>query len=186
MNQLTKRMAPLVAALLLAACSSVPELKAPAIDMPSAFKEAPDGTTWKVAQPAEGQPRGQWWLAFKDPELTSLVEDAAGANANLAVAAARVRQARALAGISDAERVPQIGAGIGAQRSGAEGLAPAKLYQARLTASYEVDLFGRVGAGISAARADASASEATYKSVLLALQADVAQTYFRLRATDAE
>ena len=60
------------------------------------------------------------------------------------------------------------------------------MYQVRLTASYEVDLFGRVGATVSAARNDAAASEATYKSVLLALQADVAQTYFRLRATDAE
>ncbi|MFZ3289432.1 MAG: efflux transporter outer membrane subunit, partial [Telluria sp.] len=49
-----------------------------------------------------------------------------------------------------------------------------------------VDLFGRVAAGASAAQADASASEATYRSVLLALQADVAQTYFRIRATDAE
>jgi multidrug efflux system outer membrane protein len=43
-----------------------------------------------------------------------------------------------------------------------------------------------VSAGVSAARLDAAASEATYRSVLLVLQADVAQTYFRLRATDAE
>ena len=186
MNKLAQRMAPLLAALLLVACSTVPELKQPPIDMPSAFKEAPDGTRWKVAQPAEAQARGEWWLAFKDPVLTGLIDEATRANASLAVAAARVRQARALAGLAEAERIPQVGAGIGAQRSGAEGVAPSNQYQARLTASYEVDLFGRVGASVKAAQADAAASEATYKSVLLSLQADVAQTYFRLRETDAE
>ncbi len=186
MNTIAQRIAPLLAALLLVACGSVPELKQPAIDMPSAFKEAPDGTRWKIAQPAEAQPRGLWWLAFKDPALTSLIEEAARANASLAVAAARVKQARALAGLAESERSLQLGAGLGAQRSGADSVAPVNLYQARLTASYEVDLFGRVGASVSASQADAGASEATYKSVLLSLQADVAQTYFRLRETDAE
>jgi multidrug efflux system outer membrane protein len=49
-----------------------------------------------------------------------------------------------------------------------------------------VDLFGRVSSNVAAARNDAATVEANYRSVLLALQADVAQTYFRLRATDAE
>ena len=186
------KIAPLLAALLLAACSSVPELKAPALPMPAAFKEsqqplvAADGTQWKVARPAESQPRGQWWLAFHDPELTGLIGQATEANASLAVAAARVKQARALAGIAEADRSIQVGAGVGAQRGASPTVAQATTYQARLTASYEVDLFGRIGAGVSAAQADAAGSEATYKSVLLSLQADVAQTYFRLRSTDAE
>lgn len=186
MNKLAQRISPLLMALLLVACSSVPELKPAPIDMPSAFKEAPDGTRWKLAQPAEAQPRGAWWLAFKDPALTALVDEATRANASLAVAAARVRQARALAGMAQSERSVQLGAGLGAQRSGADGAPSANQYQARLTASYELDLFGRVGASLSAARADAAASEATNTSVLLSLQADVAQTYFRLRALDAE
>lgn len=188
MNQIAQRIAPLLAALLLAACSTTPELKAPALPTPAAFKEsqlpvrAADGSMWRVAQPAEAQPRGQWWLAFHDPELTAMINQATEANASLAVAAARVRQARALAGLAESDRSIQVGAGIGAQRSRALG----NVYQASLTASYEVDLFGRVGAGANAAQADAAASEATYNSVLLALQADVAQTYFRIRATDAE
>jgi multidrug efflux system outer membrane protein len=186
MNKFAHRIAPLLAALLLVACSTVPQLKQPSIDMPSAFKEAPDGTRWKVAQPAEAQARGAWWLAFKDPVLNGLIDEATRANASLAVAAARVKQARALAGLAESDRSVQLGASIGAQRSGAEAVAPANQYQARLTASYEVDLFGRVGASVNAAQADAAASEATYKSVLLSLQADVAQTYFRLRETDAE
>jgi multidrug efflux system outer membrane protein len=112
------------------------------------------------------------------------------------VAAARVKQARAIAGIAEADRIPQIGVGVGAQRGRSSALElglpagspvqPQTSYTANLTASYEVDLFGRVSSNVAAARGDAATVEANYRSVLLALQADVAQTYFRLRATDAE
>jgi multidrug efflux system outer membrane protein len=185
---------PLLAAMILAGCAA-PELRAPQIEMPSGFKEAADGR-WKPAQPAEAQPRGEWWKAFNDSTLNKLIDDATAANANLAAAAARVKQARAIAGVVEADRVPTVNAGLGVQRARAsanalglpEGtpVAPATSWQGRLTASYEVDLFGRIGNNVSAAQADAAASEATFRSVLLALQADVAQTYFRLRATDAE
>ena len=112
------------------------------------------------------------------------------------MAAARVKQARAIAGIAEADRIPQIGVGVGAQRArnsalslgvpASTDIAPQTTYNANLTASYEVDLFGRVSSNVSAARGDAAQVEANYRSVLLSLQADVAQTYFRLRATDAE
>lgn len=59
-------------------------------------------------------------------------------------------------------------------------------FQAGLSASYEVDLFGRVANNVNATKADANATEATYRSVLLALQANVAQTYYRVRESDAE
>ena len=201
MNRFAKTAAASLAALILAACSTTPNLTPSVSVTPAAFKEAQqpvlaaDGTRWRVAQPAEAQPRGEWWLAFHDPRLTSMIGQTTDANASLA-AAARVKQARALAGLAESDRSIQAGVGGGAQRSRASALslglpagaavAPVTAYQAKLSASYELDLFGRVGACVSAAGADASASEATYKSVLLALQADVAQTYFRIRATDAE
>ncbi|MGH8853121.1 MAG: efflux transporter outer membrane subunit, partial [Telluria sp.] len=204
-NMIARGVAPLLAALILSACAT-PAFKQPAIETPSAFREsqvpAPtevvgiDGARWKPAQPAEQQPRGQWWLAFNDAALTALVVEASANNANLAVAASRVKQARAIAGIASADRMPQVGIGIGAQRARPAPFEanlpqgtptqPQTSYTASLTASYEVDLFGRVAAGVSAARSDAATSEANYRSVLLALQADVAQTYFRLRALDAE
>jgi multidrug efflux system outer membrane protein len=207
-QMIAKGVAPLLAALLLTACAA-PEFKQPAVAVPSAFKEsqellanpaqvqtAADGTRWKQAQPAEQQARGEWWLAFNDPALTQLIGEATKANANLAVAAARVKQARAIAGIAEADRIPQVGVGVGAQRARSSPLelglpqgtpvSPQTSYSARLTASYEVDLFGRVSSNVSAARNDAATVEANYRSVLLSLQADVAQTYFRLRATDAE
>lgn len=204
------RFATVLAALLLSACAA-PAFHQPAVSTPAAFKEsqvatpsaspevvrsAADGTTWKMAQPAESQPRGEWWKAFNDARLDSLIAQATASNQNLSVAAARVKQARAIAGIAEADRIPQIGVGVGAQRGQQSpleaGLAPGTRmspvtsYKANLSASYEVDLFGRVSGNVAAARGDAGAVEATYRSVLLSLQADVAQTYFRLRALDAE
>ena len=182
----------LMAALILAGCSTTPALQAPMVPMPTAYKEAAtpvtaiDGSAWKVAQAAENQPRGQWWLAFKDATLNELVAQAGEANANLAVAAARVKQARAIAGVASSERSVQVGAGVNAQRARDPVNPAATIYQGQLTASYEVDLFGRVSANVSAAQSDASAQEATYRSVLLSLQADVAQSYYRIRALDAE
>jgi multidrug efflux system outer membrane protein len=197
-SMIARGVAPLLAALLLTACAA-PAFKQPGIDTPAAFKEAAgdvktaaDGSVWRAARQAEQQPRGEWWLAFQDPRLTELVDEATRNNASLAVAAARVRQARAIAGIARADRVPQVGLGIQAQRARPAALdvgnaaTPQASYSASLSASYEVDLFGRVSANIEAARQDAGAGEASYRSVLLSLQADVAQTWFRLRALDAE
>jgi len=182
----------LAAALLLSACAA-PEFRQPYIDTPGAFKEAQatvltaaDGSRWRQARAAERQPRGQWWLAFDDPALTALVDEASRNNANLAVAAARVKQARSIVGIAAADRSPQVGVGAGAERAALQGEAPQNTYRAGLGASYEVDLFGRVSASVAAAEGDAARIEADYRSVLLALQADVAQTYFQLRSTDAE
>jgi multidrug efflux system outer membrane protein len=188
--------ASLLVALALSACAA-PQFKQPDVAVPQAFKEstalltAADGTRWKPAYAAEAQQRGQWWLAFNDTALTQLIEEATKNNANLAQAAARLKQARAIAGIAEADRMPQVGVNVAASRSQTESNAgtppaPSSSYQAHLTASYEVDLFGRVASNVSAARSDAAATEATYRSVLLSLQADVAQTYFRLRETDAE
>ena len=186
------------AALLLAGCAA-PEFQQPKLATPAAFREdqppvltAADGSRWREARAAERQPRGEWWLAFSDTALTALIDEATRNNASLALAAARVRQARAIAGIAEADRIPQVGIATGGQRArqpaGAGGPEPLTrtTYNAALTASYEVDLFGRVSSGTAAARFDAAASEAAYRSVLLSLQADVAQTWFRLRTTDAE
>lgn len=200
-NMIARGVAPLLAALLLSACAT-PDFRQPEVSVPTAFKEtravqtAPDGSRWRLGRPAEQQPRGEWWLVFQDPRLTELMDEATRNNPSLTVAAARVKQARAIAGIAEADRIPQVGVGVGAQRGRPSPLeaslpqgsavAPRTTYTASLSASYEVDLFGRVAANVEAARQDAGAVEASYRSVLLSLQADVAQGYFRLRALDAE
>jgi len=192
-----KRFASLAAALL-AGCSLAPTFEMPVVDVPAQYKElAPsERGNWKTAEPAEGAPRGEWWHVFGDPMLDGLEQQAIAANQTLAGAAARVKQARAIVGVVEADRIPQIGAAFGPYRyqpsTASQNLppntqlSPFTVWRGVLTASYEVDLFGRIGDRIAATRSDAAASEATYQSVLLALQADVAQTYFAIRQTDEE
>lgn len=168
----------------LAGCSMAPKLDAPMVEVPAEFKEA---SGWKVAQPeGAAQPRGEWWTAFEDPALDELEREAMAANQNLKVAVARVAQARALVGVANAERSPRVDAGFGPTRFKAPGAAPQTVWRGLVTASYEVDLFGRISDGIAAARSDYEAVQALFQSALLALQADVAQTYFALREADEE
>ncbi|MGE5337892.1 MAG: efflux transporter outer membrane subunit, partial [Gemmatimonadota bacterium] len=187
----------LVAALLLAACSVAPTYQRPDANVGAAFKETvPESSQWKRAEPSEALARGQWWTVFGDPKLNELQADAARASPTLKAGLARLAQARAAAGIAESQRFPTVEAGVGATRLRASpaslGLPPGAdvppqtLYRAQLAASYEVDLFGRVANEVAAARADVAQTERLYASLLLAIQADVAQTYLALRGFDAE
>jgi outer membrane protein, multidrug efflux system len=195
-------LASLLASLLvLAGCSLAPTYKTPAAANPPAFKEAAlltpqEAGTWKQAQPAEDAARGEWWTVFGDPWLNDYESQARAANQNLKAAAARLKEARALQQTVNAGLFPTLGTGFGPTR---EQLAPGSLgvlnnagtsaqtvWRAQATASYEVDLFGRVASSVDAATADTQQSEALFRSVQLALQADVAQNYFNLRELDAE
>jgi len=179
---------PLIAALLLAGCASTANFTPTATPAaPTAFKEA-DGH-WTSAAPAEAQARGRWWAVFADPVLDSLVERADVNNTSIQVAAARVAQARALLRSADADHLPQLGLGGGAQRgnnlvSGSN--AATTVLSAGASASWEPDLFGRLAKASNAASLDAQSREALLQSTRLLVQSDVAQAYFVLRALDAE
>lgn len=188
---------PLMAALVLAGCATVPS-GLPEITTTAQFKEQgkdaqgatpPAGFT--RAAPSEAQARGAWWLAFNDPALNVLVEKADVNNNNIQAAAARLAEACALARSANADRLPQIGLGAGANRGAGLDKAtastrPATMTNIGATFSYEVDLFGRLSGASNAARLDAAGREALLQSTRLAVQAEVAQTYLQLRALDAE
>jgi outer membrane protein, multidrug efflux system len=193
-----KRLLAIIVAVSLAGCSLAPKFERPEIETPAQFKELTPAErgNWKTARPAESDQRGEWWKVFNDPALERLEADALAANQNLKIAAARVSQARAVVGVANAERIPQVGATFGPSRVKPTGVSlglppgtdvtPFTAWRGLLTVSYEVDLFGRVSDTINAARSDYEGSQATLRSVQLALQADVAQTYFALRETDDE
>ncbi|WP_436286565.1 efflux transporter outer membrane subunit [Robbsia andropogonis] len=199
----------------LSACSMAPHYEKPSIGTPTAFKESaaqvsdasdtdttPEvsdpgaRTQWKVAAPSDQLPRGEWWRIFGDTTLDGLESRAVSASPTLQAAFARVNESRATRDTARAGLFPSLGAGFGPTRekvSGASQLlsdnatVPSQtLWRAQATASYEVDLFGRVSDSVRAARADAEQSDALYRSVLLTLQADVAQQYFALRSLDAD
>ncbi|WP_374564660.1 efflux transporter outer membrane subunit [Ideonella sp.] len=177
----------LALALWLAGCASTPAIDPVAVSpVPAAFKEA--GAQWAPTAPAEAQARGAWWQAFADPVLDQLVERAGERNTSVQAAAARLAQARALLGRANAERWPQVGVSAGVQRlaSPDTGWQPANLGSAGASVSYEADLFGRLSRSAQAATLDAQARDALLQSTRLMAQADVAQSYFQLRALDVE
>jgi multidrug efflux system outer membrane protein len=182
------RLLPLVAALVLAGCANVQTVEpvaAPAA--PAAFKEL-DGR-WTQAQPAEAQARGEWWKTFGDPVLDELVVRADRNSTSVQLAAARLNQARALLRAADADRLPQVAVGAGANRSNTAipgTTIPTTLLTAGASVAWEADVFGRLAKASQAAALDAQASEALLQSTRLLVQSDVAGAYFALRALDSE
>ncbi|KXZ73133.1 putative efflux pump outer membrane protein TtgC precursor [Acinetobacter venetianus] len=189
----------LMGSLLLAGCSLAPEYRPAQVIIPIKFKEANsalENEQWKIAQPADEHIRGEWWRVFNDPQLNELEQQAISGNQNLKRAAANIQSSRALRSAAQAERLPSIGAGFGPTRQkpspaslGLDADAPTSarsLWRAQANVSYELDLFGRIASSVNAATADVQQQEALYHSALLALQADVAQTYFLIRQLDTE
>jgi NodT family efflux transporter outer membrane factor (OMF) lipoprotein len=173
-------------------CSFAPPYKVPDTGTPAEhYKELAD---WKVAQPQDAQPRGNWWVIYQDPELDRL-EDKIPANLTLKAAFARLEQARAQYRIARADLFPTLTADPYAMRDKYSPNAPKELpgYPTSLNDfllgadfSYEVDLWGRVRNEVASAKAARQASAADYASVELSLRAQLAEDYFNLRAYDAE
>ena len=172
----------LAATLLLAACAGAP-LRPPG-DLPvppAAFKEAAPAT-------AATPPRAAWWETFGDPLLDDLAQRAALHNRSLQVAAARLAQARALLARTEAERRPQVQLTAGAGRESTPATQGRASTSLGLGASlaWEVDVAGRLARGGDAAALDAREREALLNDARLLVQAEVARSYFALRALDAE
>jgi multidrug efflux system outer membrane protein len=185
---LSATLVPLVAALLLAGCASTANFTptaAPAA--PAAFKELDARNTATAA--SDVQARGRWWASFADPVLDGLVERADVDNTGIQVAAARLAQARALLRDADANKLPQIGVGVGASRGNTlipGSTVPTQILSAGASASWEPDLFGRLSRASDAASLDAASRAALLQASRLAVQSNVAQTYFVLRSLDDE
>jgi multidrug efflux system outer membrane protein len=169
-----------------------PDYKQPTNSFPGGYKAAELGV-WKEGRPLDNVPRGQWWEIFEDAALSQLEVQALQANQELKGAVARVDQARATARVARGELLPTLSLQPSFTRQHYSpnqepsfGSITVDSYNVPLDLSYEVDLWGRVRRSFESARADAQASLAAYYTVLLTLQADVAQNYFGLRALDAE
>ncbi|NML17825.1 efflux transporter outer membrane subunit [Azohydromonas caseinilytica] len=181
----SRRLSALFLALVLAGCASTPEpLPPPLAQMPAAFREA----GWQPVDAVPLPAGARWWRAFGDPQLDALVERALQDNPGLHVAAARLAQARAVLRATDAQRAPQVGLDAGVGRGGQRALGepPATAASVVAGASWEVDLFGRLASASNAAALDARSREALLHGARVAVQAEVAQRYFALRALDDE
>ncbi|HEY3121168.1 MAG TPA: efflux transporter outer membrane subunit [Vicinamibacteria bacterium] len=180
------RLLAALVALSFSACVSLgPRYRRPQLPLPPAYSE---GGSEEAIPDA-------WWSLFDDPALDRLVAEALSANQDLALAAARVEEARALAGLADADRWPQLSLSAEVSRSKLSAetshLPPGiplenSRFRVAPTVSYEVDFWGRLRQLSAAARAELLASEEGRRNVRLAVAADVAAAYFDLVAFDRQ
>ncbi|MGG1943507.1 efflux transporter outer membrane subunit [Trinickia sp. NRRL B-1857] len=140
--------------------------------------------SWSAAS-AETQPAHdaaspeRWWARFGDTVLDELVETALANNADLAIAAIRVRRAQLEAGLVRAETGPQgaLAAGVGATRAfGADRARVSTGVNAAL--SFELDLWGKLAARRDEASWRAQASEADRDVAALLLIGTTAKLYW--------
>ena len=180
----------LVCAFGLSGCNFAPTYHAPQTAAPPVYKEAGD---WSPSAPADGGPRGDWWLSFSDPTLNDLIARLEAASPTLAAAAARYDQAIAVAAQGNAALFPSLdarGSAVRQRLSGERPLAagPATYHDfiVGLGASYELDLWGRVRNLVRSGEANRQASAADLASVRLSLEAQCSELYFQLRGLDAQ
>lgn len=168
-------------ALALSACAVGPTYMSPETAAPAqnAFLEQGKSPAF-----TGDQPPGEWWSLFGDPTLDALVEQALAANTDLRVAAANLRQARAVLQEARAGRLPttNIGASAGYARqpgaaTGGFGPVEGENYDVGLDVGYQIDLFGRVGSAIRAADADADAVQAAFDLTRITIAAETTRAY---------
>ncbi len=177
-----------MALLLLAGCAIGPDYRRPEIASPPA---------WQVdMQMAQDTANTAWWEQFNDPVLNDLIVTALRENFDLRGATARVEEFYGIYGATRADLFPQVGYGAAASRVQASQQGPIallpgtnslyNLYEAQFTASWEIDLWGKLRRATEAARADLLAAEDVRSGVILSLVASVATAYIDLRSLDRQ
>lgn len=134
-----------------------------------------------------------WWRVFDDPVLDRLIAEADAGNASLRIAGLRVMEARAQLGIARSGRYPQLQQAtadsvyLDRDQSGGRNPQDSRFWQHSLGVDigWELDFWGRFSRAIESADAAYFAAEANYQDVLVLLRAQVAETYFALRTTEA-
>ena len=190
-------LAPLALAALLAGCTVGPNYVGPPAAALRAAK-APAFVRGDARQATAVAPVARWWEALGDPVLNDLVTRALAANPNIAVAEARLRQARAALRLQKANELPNgnaealyahahlpgvnlKGNGNGSNGTSSNDTTDLNLYNLGFDATWEVDLFGGQRRAIEAARATAGAAEANLADAQVSLSAEVVQAYVNLR-----
>ena len=179
-------------ALLLSGCAVGPDYLRPSTPDISTFKEA-EG--WVPAAPADALARGPWWSLFGDPVLDQLAARVEVSNQNVAAAVGAYAQARALVREQRASLFPSVTLNGGANRShsssgssstSGSGGRTGNNFSASIGASWEPDVWGRLGRAVDSASASAQASAADLASARLSAQGELAVNYLTLRQVDAQ
>jgi NodT family efflux transporter outer membrane factor (OMF) lipoprotein len=177
-------------------CRVGPNYHSPSVQL-QPFHNAPAIEARTDVQPAP--PLDQWWVGFRDPKLTEVVQRALEQNLDLAAAMTRVQQARAAAKGAGARRLPSgsLSASTTSLSQSTESpvgrVAPfipgydrqQNYYDLGISASWETDLFGSLRRGSEAATAEAQAAEATRAGTRISVAAEAADAYLQIRGAQA-
>jgi multidrug efflux system outer membrane protein len=174
-------------AALVAGCAVGPDYRRPAVDAPAAFRfEIKD---------ARDMANTLWWQQFNDAELDRLIAIALAENKDVKIAAARIEQFLGQYAATRSVLFPQLAASLSAQRRRvppaeipfSSGVEPViESYDAALSVSWEIDVFGRRRRETEAARANVLASEEGRRATILTLVSQVASSYITLRELDRQ
>lgn len=179
------------AAVTVAGCALGPDYRRPETAVPDAYR-------WQLPSAEAGASAAAyadlgWWQVYADPNLQQLLKVAVEQNPDVRIAAARIDQARASLGVSRLAQLPQISATAGETRNETSALLTSfTLPRERtndvlqLSASWEIDLWGRLRRATEAGRADLLAAEYAKQGVLVGLIGDVASAYFNLLSLDEQ
>ncbi|HCT3873891.1 TPA: efflux transporter outer membrane subunit [Klebsiella michiganensis] len=179
-------MTPVICLFLLNGCTVGPDYQRPTMTMPLHYKEA---RGWRQVAPQDGVGKGEWWAVYRDPQLDSLLRQVSISNQNVANYTALYRQAQALAAGSRADLFPTLGYDASSTRSGSRSSGQrttGNTHQAELSASWELDLWGKLRRTLEENRASAEASAAELANITLSTQSELAQDYFQLRVMDEQ
>ena len=182
------RLRPLVLALaaaLASGCAVGPEYRRPPVTTPEQIR-GHEGATEAASLADEA-----WWEIFQDDALKGLIDEALKNGYDVRLAAWRVEEARANAGIVHSGFDPAIQADAGRSRSRRSvgstlGSEPVTLHDVNLGFTWEIDLWGRIRRLNEAARAEYLSTEEARRGVLLSLVSEVATSYFELRQLDLQ
>jgi multidrug efflux system outer membrane protein len=175
------------AIVLLSGCANLMDImpfSKPQVELPQAWPGLP--------QNAAAASNAEWWKLYHDDSLNALVAEGLEHNHDIALAAARIEEARAQVTLADADEDPTAYATIGPaynQNSLSDAFVlprRTRQWDAKLNVSYEVDLWGKLRRATDAARADLLASESAQDTVRNTLTTQLVQGYFAIQALDRQ
>ncbi len=141
-----------------------------------------DGLTSEQIDPVN---LARWWEVLEDSQLATLEERAIQGNLNLQVAQSRIREARAMRGISRAQFLPTLDTDATATKSRSSKNSgtgtESEMYSAGFDASWELDVFGGVKRSVESAQAELEATQENFNDLQVTLLAEVALNYVEVR-----
>jgi len=154
----------------------------PSADVPNTALEIAPSYRFAGATPA-APPRVEWWTSFRSAELNRFMEEAVGGNFDVEAAVGRIVQADALSRQTGAALLPSLTMSDNVSRSQAANFPGSPtvrrwFFQPTLSASYQIDFWGKNRAAFQATQETAFAARFDRETVLLSALASTSSTYF--------